>query len=178
MLESKLNQKPLPLWIAGVEYLGPIFRQASKYNHLMKGMLTGSFTSKEVQLLHQKSWEIAEPYFLQESIRRKENFGALQAESLTISNNNIELIKAAMSGAVETLLVKKNHQHLWGIYDAQTHKVHLSDVQEKGIHCLIDETAVKVIELGGKVYLIDPNEMPEINQIAGILRYPKKSLST
>jgi hypothetical protein len=29
----------------------------------------------------------------------------------------MKIIKAALTGAVDTLLVNKNHEHLWGKYD-------------------------------------------------------------
>ncbi len=172
MLEPILYRNPLPLFIAGVEYLGPLFLQASKYNHLMKGQVTGSFTEKDMQELHKKSWDIAEPYFLQERISRNENFSNKEAYNLAIGNDRKKLIKAAMTGLVETLMVNKDHEHIWGNYDAETHELHLSDKQEKGIHCLVDEAAVKVKENGGKVYLVEPSYMPGTDDIlVGTLRY-------
>ncbi|WP_194777688.1 baeRF7 domain-containing protein [Pararhodonellum marinum] len=171
MLEPILYKNPLPLYLAGVEYLGPIFRQASKYNHLQEGMVTGAYSEKDMQELHQKSWELAEPYFRQERLARKEVFGAKKAKNLAISNDNHKLILAALTGGVDTLLVNEKHEHLWGKYDPETHKIHLSDSRQNGNHCLIDEAATKVKEFKGKVYLVAPEDMPEDTQIAGTLRY-------
>jgi hypothetical protein len=137
----------------------------------MKGQVTGSFTEKDIEELHHKSWEIAEPYFLEERIRRKDQFGTLKAQNLAISNDNQKLIKAALTGVVETLLINKNHQHLWGTYNPETHELNLSENQENGSHCLVDEAAVKVKEYGGKVYIVEPANMPEDNLVAGTLRY-------
>lgn len=172
MLEPLLYKNPLPLYLAGVNYLIPIFRQASKYNHLMEGHVSGAFQEKDMMTLHQKSWEIVEPYFLKERTKRKENFQAKKAEGLAVSNDNMKIIKAALTGAVDTLLVKKNHEHLWGKYDSDTHQINLNDEQENGYHCLIDEAAAKVIEYKGKVYLTEPEDMPEDNLIAATMRYP------
>lgn len=173
MLEPLLYKNPLPLYLAGVDYLIPIFKEASKYNHVMdEGHVSGAFQEKDMMTLHQKSWEIAEPHFLKERAKRKENFQAKKAEGLAVSNDSMKIIKAALTGAVDTLLVNKNHEHLWGKYDADNHTINLTDHQENGSHCLVDEAAAKVIEYKGKVYMTEPEDMPEDNLIAATMRYP------
>lgn len=172
MLEPILNSNPLPLFIAGVEYLGPLFRKASKYNHLMEGQVIGAFTENDMEELHQKSWDIAEPYFLQERIKRNENFSNKEAFNLAIGNDRKKLLKAAMTGGVETLMINKEHDHIWGKYDADKHQIHFSDKKEKDNHCLVDEAAVKVKEDGGKVYLVEPAYLPGKDDVlVGTLRY-------
>lgn len=172
MLEPILYSNPLPLYIAGVEYLGPLFRKASKYNHLMEGQVTGAFTEDDMKELHQKSWDIAEPYFLQERIKRNENFSNKEAYNLAIGNDRKKLLKAAMTGGVETLMINNEHEHIWGVYDAVTHQIHFSDKKEKDNHCLVDEAAVKVKADGGKVYLVESAYMPGTDDIlVGTLRY-------
>lgn len=172
MLEPLLYKNPLPLYLAGVDYLIPIFKEASKYNHLIDGHVSGAFQEKDMMTLHQKSWEIAETYFLKERNKRKENFQAKKAKGLAVSNDNLKIIKAALTGAVDTLLVNKNHEHLWGKYDPENHQVNLTEEQEDNSHCLVDEAAAKVIEFKGKVYMTDPEDMPEDNLIAATMRYP------
>lgn len=172
MLEPILYSNPLPLFIAGVEYLGPLFRNASKYNHLMEGQVTGAFTENDMEELHRKSWDIAEPYFLQERIRRNENFSNQEASNLAVANDRKKLLKAAMTGGVETLMINKKHEHIWGKYDADTHQIHISEKKEKDNHCLVDEAAVKVKADGGKVYLVESAYMPGKDEIlVGTLRY-------
>lgn len=168
-----LNKNPLPLYLAGVEYLAPIYREANSYGFLKEGKITGAFNHNDMMILHAKSWEVAEPYFEKERLERKESFGSYLANGLAINNDKLKLIKAALTGAVDTLLVNKDHVHLWGSYDETNHKINLSDTQEPGMHCLIDEAAAKVIDFKGKVYMVDPEMMPEESAaIAGILRYP------
>jgi hypothetical protein len=172
MLEPILYQNPLPLYIAGVEYLGPLFRKANKYNHLMDGQVIGAFSENDMKELHQKSWDIAEPVLLQERIKRNENFSNMEAQNLAIGNDRKKLLKAALTGGVETLMVNNKHEHIWGKYDANTHEIHFSDKKEKDNHCLVDEAAVKVKADGGKVYLVESPYMPGTDEvIVGTLRY-------
>lgn len=168
-----LNRNPLPLYLAGVEYLAPIYKEANSYGYLMEGKITGAFNHNDMMILHAKSWEIAAPYFETEKLERKSSFGSYLANGLAINNDKLKLIKAALTGAVDTLLVDKNHEHLWGTYDERSHTIAISETQEPGMHCLIDEAAAKVIEFKGKVYVVEPDMMPdESSAIAGILRYP------
>jgi hypothetical protein len=172
MLEPILNSNPLPLVLAGVDYLVPIFKEASKYNHVYNGHVSGAFTEKDMMTLHEKSWEVIEPYFEETKKKRKENFHAFKAKGQASSNDPLKIIKASFTGAVETLLINKQHQHLFGNYDPNEHEIEVSESQQNGMHCLIDEAAAKVIASKGKVYLTDEEEMPEDTQIAAIFRYP------
>jgi hypothetical protein len=172
-LTPLLNRNPLPLYLAGVEYLAPIYKEANSYGYLKEGKITGAFNHNDMLILHAKSWEVAAPYFEEERLGRKESFGSYFANGLAINNDKLKLIKAALTGAVDTLLVDKDHVHLWGIYDENAHQIILSESQDPGMHCLIDEAAAKVIDFKGKVYLVEPDMMPdESSAIAGILRYP------
>jgi hypothetical protein len=101
-----LNRNPLPLYLAGVEYLAPIFREANSYGYLMEGKITGAFNHNDIMILHAKSWEVAGPYFETERLERKSSFGSYLANGLAINNDKLKLIKAALTGAVDTLLVR------------------------------------------------------------------------
>ncbi len=172
MLEPKLYNNPLPLILAGVDYLIPIFKEASKYNHLLDGHVSGAYGEKDMMTLHQKSWEIVAPFFEKERIKRKETFSQKAADGLALSNDQLKIIKAALTGGVETLLVNANHKHLFGTYDPENHIINVTDTQENSGHCLIDEAAARTIEFKGKVYIVEEENMPEGAQVAAILRYP------
>ena len=64
MLEPILNKNPLPLYLAGVDYLIPLYREASNYNKLQDGYIPGSFSEKDMGLLHQESWKLASDHFV------------------------------------------------------------------------------------------------------------------
>ncbi|MBY5952769.1 MAG: hypothetical protein NXH89_14785 [Cyclobacteriaceae bacterium] len=172
MLEPKLNKNPLPLFLAGVDYLIPLYRKASKYNFLQNGHVSGAFSAKDERTLHQKAWELAEPYFSEAQKKLEAEYSDKKAANQTIDNDPVSLIKKAMTGGVETLFIDFNHTHLWGKYNADDHKVELFDEPEKGSHCLIDLAATKVIQSGGKAFLVTSENLPKNQSIKGILRYP------
>ncbi|SFO71733.1 hypothetical protein SAMN04488519_11281 [Algoriphagus ornithinivorans] len=172
MLEPLLNKNPLPLYLAGVDYLIPLFREASKYNHLQDGHVSGAFTEKDVMSLHQKSWQLASNYFSSERRKRMNDFEEKKSEGLSIQNDKTALIKAAHSGALDTLFVDEKHEHVWGTFDTQKHQVNYQESRDKHSHCLIDLTISQTIKNGGKVFLMNSDSLPGNDIMAGILRYP------
>lgn len=169
-LDKKLNQNPLPLYLAGLDYLIPMFRQASKYSLLQKTHM-GRLNGKGRNEIHKKAWELAEGYFLEEKNMRKDEFGFRASRNLAISKEPEKLIKAAITGGVDTLLVSNNHKHLWGTYNSEDFAVDFQEGPNGENHCMIDLAAMKVIESGGRVFMISPEEMPDNALVAGTLRY-------
>ena len=169
-LDKRLNQTPLPLYLAGLDYLIPMFRQASKYPLLQTNYM-GRLNGKSQQDIHKKAWELAEDYFLEEKNKRKEEFGFRVSRNLAISKDPEKLIKAAITGGVDTLLVNTNHKHLWGTYNSDGFAVDFHEGPGGDNHCMIDLAALKVIESGGRVFMVAPEEMPDKALVAGTLRY-------
>jgi hypothetical protein len=171
MLEPKLNKNPLPLFIAGVEYLGPIFREACKYHLLQEGQVVGAFKPSDMDLLHEESWKLAESLFAEDHDNRNEDFGLKKSKNLALDDDPNKIIKTALIGGVQTLYVDPNHEHLWGSYDEEKHELNTSDENTTKDHCLIDLAALKTIEFGGEVFILDEDKMPSKQPISATLRY-------
>src|SRR5690554_1578027 len=169
-LDRKLNENPLPLYLAGLDYLIPMFQQASKYQYL-KANHMGRLNGTNINEIHKKAWALAENHFLEEKNRRREEFGFKASRNLAISQDHEKLIKAALTGGVDTLLVNTTHQHLWGSFDEDDFKVKFDEWPTGANHCVVDEAAMKVIDAGGKVYMVAPEDMPNESLVAGTLRY-------
>lgn len=169
-LDKKLGQNPLPLYLAGLDYLIPMFRQASKYSLLQKNHM-GTLNGKSHNDIHKKAWELAEDYFLEEKNKRKEEFGFRASRNLAISKDPEKLIKTAITGGVDTLLVNKNHRHLWGTYAEDSFEVQFQEGPTEDNHCMIDLAALSVINSGGRVFMLSHEEMPDQALVAGTLRY-------
>ncbi len=171
MLEPLLNQRPLPLFLAGVDYLIPLFQEASKYNALKKGHVSGAFTGEDIKALHKKSWGIAGPYFDENREERVEDFRKKKAMQLALDNDSAKIIKASISGGVDTLFLNTSHRHLWGTFNETNYSLSFDDCPTGHNHCLIDLAAAHVINNGGKVYFLSPDKMPKESQMVATLRY-------
>lgn len=169
-LEKELGKNPLPLFLAGLDYLLPMYHEASKYSLLQKKHM-GTLDGMGQNDIHKEAWELAADYFLGEKNKRKEEFGFRSSRNLAISKDPEKLIKTAITGGVDTLLVNTNHKHLWGTYNEDNFEVKFQEAPNGKNHCMIDFAALSVINSGGRVFMLPPEEMPDQALIAGTLRY-------
>lgn len=111
-IDAVLNTNPLPLMLAGVEYLIPIYKQAAKYTNIVEPFLTGSYSTDDMLVLSESCWELMEPYFRQRRLAHKEEYGLFAARSQASSDVET-VVLASHSGSVDTLFltVKKD---VWG----------------------------------------------------------------
>ncbi len=170
-VDSILDCDPLPAVLAGVEYLLPIYRQTSKYHKYVDETIHGSFTEADAAVLHAKAWEFMGARFDEE---RDERFGkyAELANGDWASSDTHQVIKAALTGQVETLFVQEDAA-IWGVFNEQLYELEIEPAATPETKDLLTEAAVKTIMQQGKVYQCTAEEMPEDGKvISAIFRNP------
>jgi hypothetical protein len=170
-LDPLLHQNPLPLVLAGVEYLIPIYKQASNYPYTVDEHLIGSYSAGDMLSLSAEAWELMEPHFRQQRQNRKDEYGLFMSRGQGDSDPE-SVITTALSGGVDTLFVQPGTD-IWGTYDAENFTLTIDGEATPDNYSLTDEAAKKTKEFGGTVYLVDEEAMPASGAlIAGIFRYP------
>ncbi len=164
-----LHNETAPLLLAGVEYLIPIYRSVSDYNHLWEDALTGNHEYDDIPVLYKKAREKMESYFQQRLNKALENYGNQSATELTSSIVD-DVIPASYYGRVAYLFVQKGF-HIWGTFDEMENKISYLNENEPGAQDLIDNTVVKTLLNGGEVFLLESDKMPASSQLAAIFRY-------
>ncbi len=168
-VQEVLSDEHAPLVIAGVDYLYPIYREASKYRHLLDEVIEGNpddLTDKELQ---ERAWPIVEKRFDRERAAALESYSEALAKGLATDDVK-ETALSAYDGMVGTLFVATG-AHQWGKFDEERRKILLYDDQEPGLEDLLDFAAVHTLTKGGIVYSLAPEEVPGETAIAAILRY-------
>ncbi len=170
-LKEFFREKRAPLVLAGVDYLLPIFHEASEYANIMEEGVTGNPEMLRPEELQEQAWPIVEPYFRQQL----ENVIAQYHELVgtgTATDNLEEVVAAAFYGRVESLLVATDSQ-VWGIFDPDTGKVVHSHDEKKHEDdiALSDFAATKTLETGGAIYALSQAEMPTDSPIVAVFRY-------
>lgn len=164
-----LHTENAPLLLAGVDYLIPIYKQVAGYKHIWDDAITGNYEHEDIQSLYSKAREKMEPYFQQKVTRALENYGNQSATSLT-SSIPADVIPAAYYGRISDLFIQKG-EHVWGTFDEQNNQLNIHEKSEEGDECLIDKAAVKTLLMGGKVYILEKEQMPADSNIAALMRY-------
>ena len=162
-----------PVVLAGVEYLLPIYRDAATtFQNICEDALRGNMEMEKAEDLHAAAWEIVEPHFLQERRKTAERFGDLTGSGRSSTDLN-EVLPAAHDGRVESLFVARGVR-VWGSYDGENRKIHFQldkDGPRNGNEDLLDLAAVQTYLNGGKVFLVEQQDVPEGKSLAAVFRY-------
>jgi hypothetical protein len=167
--EEVLNRENVPLLLAGVEYLLPIFRSVSHYNNIWPEVLKGSHEHDDLNSLYQQARTIMEPYFRERTKKALEMYGNQSATALT-SSIPADVIPAAHYSRIWHLFVRKD-EHLWGTFNEMENVLELHDEKQEGDECLVDKAVIKTILNGGDVHFISREDMPADSPVAALMRY-------
>jgi Bacterial archaeo-eukaryotic release factor family 7 len=166
-----LEDKNLPMILAGVDYLLPIYREASTYDNMLEDDITGNPDKEDLKHIHEYACQIARPIFEENQKKTRGKFEKLRGQQDALAIDNLEeAVKAAKFGQVDTLFVPLD-EHKWGRYDAENNKVILESESGPENEDLLDLAAAETILSSGQVFAIPREEMPGDGDLAAILRY-------
>jgi hypothetical protein len=170
-LKDLLEGQTIPMVLAGVDYLLPIYHKANMYQGLLEKGLEGNPEELNEKELHKLAWNLVEPIFKEEQKQMMELFKQLHGQQNDRASDDLKtVVKAANFGWVETLFVPFGVQR-WGRYDSQQNKVILEKKPTPENEDLLDFAAMHTLFNSGKVYAIQPDQLPGDGELAAILRY-------
>jgi len=161
-----------PFVLAGVEYLLPRFREASRLPHILDEGLTGNPDDLSAEELRDKAWDIVEPVLLAARRRAAERCVELLGTGRASAQLE-EILPAACDGRVDTLFTARGVR-VWGTYDPGERRVEPQVDQQSqapGSEDLLDRAAVETFQRGGTVYAVERQDVPGGYALAAIFRY-------
>jgi coenzyme F420-reducing hydrogenase delta subunit len=164
-----LRQERVPLLLAGVEYLHPIYREANRYPHLFEQGLHGNVESLSEAELFSRAWEVMETHLHQQRAEAISRFQDRMGTGLA-STETAQVVPAACQGRVDTLFVPVGVQ-VWGRYLPESSEIEVSATRANGQVDLLNLAAVQTLSAGGRVLVLDPAEVPGGAKVAAIFRY-------
>jgi hypothetical protein len=170
-LNDLLEEKNIPMILAGVDYLLPIYREASSYHNLLQDAIIGNPDREAEKELHEKAWNIVKPIFEESRKKAFEKFEQLNGQQSPLATRDLKAaVKAATFGQMETIFVPLN-QHRWGRYDAEKDQMLLENEPGPEREDLLDYAAAQTLLNSGQVFAVPPEQMPGGGEVAAILRY-------
>ena len=164
-----LHDKNKPLLLAGVEYLIPIYKGISKYKNIADIAITGNMEYEDVHAIFQKSRALLAPYFEQQMKAALKNYYNQIATSNTSSMAE-KVIPASCFAQVSDLFIRKN-TNLWGKFNENDLKLEIHEKKQDGDICLLNKAAAKTYINGGRVYVLEKEQMPKESIIAASFRF-------
>ncbi len=164
-----LHDKNRPLLLAGVEYLIPIYKGISKYKNIADVAITGNKEYEDTHALFKKSRAMLAPYFEQQTKAALKKYYN-QIATPNTSSMAEKVIPASYYAQVSDLFICKN-TNLWGKFNEQDHKLEIHEHKQDGDACLLNKAAAKTYINGGKVYVLEKEQMPKESIIAASFRF-------
>ncbi|MGD1152107.1 MAG: hypothetical protein ABR911_04440 [Syntrophales bacterium] len=168
-LHDLLRDERVPLVLAGVDYLFPIYREVNTYPYLMEDGIPGNPKGISTEQLHKLALEIVRPYFQKAENDAIAQYRRSSGTGLTSSDIK-EIIRAACDGRVGLLFIATGHKQ-WGIFDPESKDVQLQQKMEPGSEDLLDFSAIQTLLNGGTVFSLPQEKMPDDKPIAAVFRY-------
>jgi hypothetical protein len=170
-LNTLIEDHTIPMVLAGVDYLLPIYREATTYQNILADGIAGNPDRERIKELHQEAWNIARPLFEESQKKAYEKFEQLLGQQSELAVKDVATaVKAAHFGQVETLFVPLAVQ-IWGKYDSQNNRVLKAPEPGAEFEDLLDFAAAETILNSGQVFAVPREQLPGDGELAAILRY-------
>lgn len=168
-LHRVIDEKNVPIVLACVDELVPIYREASKSALLVDDNISGNPDNMKAQEIHQKAMEIMEPYFRQKVEAVKQKYYDLKGTGKT-SNNLTEILPAAFQGRISDLFVDPEKQK-WGWYFQEKDEINWHQESLPENEELYDLVAMETFVHNGNVYAIETENIPDAEPIVALFRW-------
>lgn len=158
-IKDYLQKENLPLVVYCQDYLFPIYQDANTYNHLYEKVVPGNPNDTDIVGIQQRALDVFEPHLDKKRDEKIEKYKELSSTENTTSAVS-DIIPAVYQGKVDTLFIE-NRAEVWGNYNEDEMKVEFDEDRKDDSISLLNLAAKKTIEMGGKVYLVEHEFMPQ-----------------
>ncbi|MBI4907833.1 MAG: hypothetical protein HY820_29685 [Acidobacteria bacterium] len=165
----KLTDEQVPVVLAAVDYLCPIYRHASSNPNLLAEEIHGNPEGHSSEELHRLAWTIASSHFKEGQIKAADEYHQLW-HTQRASKDIPQIVTAARQGRVKLLFVAVGLQE-WAQVDPQRAEIVQSDQRSAHDEDLLNLAAIDTFIAGGCVYAVPPVEVPGRGLAAAVFRY-------
>ncbi|HPX55927.1 MAG TPA: hypothetical protein PK425_05235 [Syntrophales bacterium] len=169
VLKETLQDERVPLVLAGVDYLFPVYREANTYTDLFDQTITGNPKGMTMEQLHQEAWSLVSTRYDQEIEEAVDLYRRSQGTGLTSSDVK-NILAAAHHGRIGVIFVPLGKQ-LWGNFKSDSEQTSFYDEPVAGGEDLFDLAAIQTYVNGGSVFALPQEEIPDGMAMAAVFRY-------
>ncbi|MDH5805100.1 MAG: hypothetical protein OEZ54_07935 [Gemmatimonadota bacterium] len=160
----------LPLIVAGVDYLQPIYRSVTRYRYVLPEGVSGNPFALTSSELHDQAVRVFNRWVLGDLKEACEKFYRLNGTKRTTDSVDVAL-DAAVHGRVDTLWVATDTD-VWGVFEPETGKIrHHAEREGPADEDLLNLAAGETLLHSGSVFGVPRMNMPNGKLAAAILRY-------
>jgi len=159
-----------PLVLAGVDYLMPIYREASAYPWIMAETVGGNPDALSADALHEQALAVVRPELERNLHEAQARYRELAGKGATAAGVRT-VVPAAANGRVKTLFIALDARRP-GTFDRSRNQAVVTGEVEAEEEDLLDLAALETIRHDGQVYALESGAMPARDTAAAaILRF-------
>src|SRR6056297_26797 len=169
-LSSLLNTNNIPMVVASQDYLFSIYKEENSYKQLLDDHISCNLSETDKSLLQEMSLEKVTPIFDKDRKEKVESFKQYDGTGRTSSEIE-QVLPAALEGKIDALFLE-NRKDIWGVYNPEKRQVRIDEDPFPTSVSLLNKAAIKTFLNGGKVYLLEKEEMPNpYSKVNALYRY-------
>lgn len=168
-LRKRLSGDAAPVVLAAVDYLCPLYRQASSNPDLLPEEIHGNPGSHTAEQLHRLASGIALSHFRELRCKAADEYHQ-HRHTQRASDDLPVIVAAARQGRVKVLFVAVGVQE-WGRVDPLSAEVVQGQPRSIQDQDLLNMAAIGTFISGGVVYTVPPQEVPGRGVVAAVFRY-------
>jgi hypothetical protein len=169
VLERYSRPGSMPLLLAALTEHHAPFRNVSHNPMLMSEGIRLDPGSVDVDELRRLAWQKMEPVYLQRLAAHTDRYRQARADNLA-SDRLDDVVFAAMSGRVGTLLVEADRQHP-GEIESSTGRIVAGDPSNPLVGDVLNDLADTVACMDGEVIVVPAERMPSSTGVAATYRF-------
>lgn len=168
-LSKPLGAETAPMVLAGVEYVRPIFKAVTSYDHVLDEGVDGNPEGFRPDEIHAKAWHVVQPHFRERIRDSKDRYHAGHVRG-TASDDLGDVLAAAYEGRIGVLFALRRAE-AWGIFDLASRRVDIHAERGPGDVDLTDLACRQTLATGGEVFVVEEADMPSATPVAAVYRY-------
>lgn len=168
-LSKPLAAEAAPMVLIGVEYLRPIFKEVTSYDHVLDQGVDGNPEGFRPDEIHAKTWHVVQPYFRERIRDAKDRYNAGVVRG-TGSDDLADVLASAYEGRVGILFALRGAE-AWGIFDLAGRRADVHAERGPGDVDLTDLACRQTLATGGEVFVVEEADMPSATAVAAVYRY-------
>jgi len=169
-LEGYLAGQDLPMVLVGLDRLVSIYRDVSRYPHIVDDAVSTNPDQLSAEELHAAAWPVVAQRLRADKQRTVERFEELHGTGRA-STDPVKIEKAAGEGRVDTLLLAGGPL-CWEQAATESPAVVQLGADDAFAHCeLVDRAAADTLSRGGHIYAFSETPVPGGGDVAAVFRY-------
>ena len=170
ILEHHSRPSGLPLMLAALPEYHAAFHRISHNRQLLDGGIEANPDALKTDELRERAWQTMEPIYLRRLQLVIDRYGA--AHGAHRADDALpQVALAAVVGRVDVLLLERDRE-VQGSMDLATGVLQVADtVETSAPGDVLDDLAEAVLQNGGEVIIVPPEQMPSTTGLAAIYRY-------